>query len=491
MINEIIIIGSGLSGHFTALYLQQKFTKANFTIINDEKTPTIGVGESGILDLPNFLFNIAKIDINDFYQDVHPIHKMGINFRDWVKIGFNYNYSFDGDCRNFNLIDSEEEIVFGSYLIKNNISPVSNSSSIYSPYSYQIDNLKFVSFLKKIAIKRGMKYINKKVIDIELEKNKKIKNLVLEDNEKIKADFYIDCSGFSGLIAKKTKTKFDSFRNQLPCDYAVVGQHEIEKDEIKSYTVSTRKKCGWQWEIDTSERAGKGYVFCSEFSSIDESINLFLKDNPKIKEHRVIPFPSGKYENICGENYFLNGNAQGFAEPLESTGFSITFLSVDFFINLINHKSTLTETNQKLFNDYVNNFWSYIVDFLVLHYKKNEKIDNNLFWEYCDKEIKQSDRLKNILNYLSSNDFESNFNYILNSYWPNDPIFGLDGVFTHVNARKILKNKIDFYKKDQLLNNFKRAKTFFITEKDMIDFGYNKIDFFNIIKNKKNYVDFI
>ena len=487
---KIIIIGSGLSGHFTAMTLQYFNPLAKYIIINDESTPTIGVGESGILDLPVFIFEQAKIDINEFYHEVHPIHKMGINFRDWVKKDFNYNYTFDsGSIREYLGINEylvgHEETTFGCYLIKNNLTPLSFNNFCYRHFSYQIDNLKFVSFLKKTAMRRGIEYISKKVIDVEFEKSNKIKNLVLEDNEKIEADFYIDCSGFNGVIAKSNKTPFVSFKKYLPCDYAVVGQHEISIDEIKSYTVSTRKPFGWQWEIDTSERAGKGYVFCSDFTTKDEATQKFISDNPKIKTPRIIPFPTGKYENICGENYLLNGNAQGFAEPLESTGFSITFLTISNFIRIIQNDTFLNETKQKLLNNFVKSIWSFIVDFLVLHYKYNEPIDNNGFWEYCQNELMLSENMNFIIDFIKENEINSEIKKELEPYWVFDPIFSLDGIFVHANARNLLKVKENMYYKDDVLQRYKKISNSFLSEKNMILNCYNNINFENYINNKR------
>jgi tryptophan 7-halogenase len=494
--NKITIIGSGLSGHFTAMTLQYFNPLIEYEIINDEDIPTIGVGESGILDLPTFIFEHAKIDINEFYQEVHPIHKMGINFRDWVKKDFNYNYTFDSGTIQNNLninehIMDNEETTFACYLIKNNLSPLSSENFCYNHFSYQIDNLKFVSFLKKIATRRGIKYISKKVINVEFESENKIKNLILENNEKHYSDFYIDCSGFNGVIAKANKTKFISFKNNLPCDYAVVGQHEIGIEEIKSYTVSTRKSFGWEWEIDTSERAGKGYVFCSDFVTKEKAIEQFLSDNPKIKKHRVIPFPAGQYENICGENYLLNGNAQGFAEPLESTGFSATFLTIKNFIKLIGEDKYLNKTKQKILNDYVKKMWNFIVDFLTLHYKYNQSIDNNGFWEYCHNELPLSNNMKSILEFIGENEINKDLKEELFQYWALDPIFSLEGIFVHANARKLLKFKENMYFKDFLIQRYKKTSKKFLSEKSMITYNYNNINFENYINNKKTIGDFI
>lgn len=488
--NKVIVIGSGLSGHYTAMVLQNSMPHLDITIINDINTPTIGVGESGIPDLLRFLFEQIMIDVNEFYQEVKPVHKMGINFRDWVDVGFNYNYSFDsGMILDFFNIDDYQmnytETAFGCYLINNNLTPLTNNNLIYSAFSYQIDNLKFVNFLKKMCIRRGIKYLSKKVIDVEFEKDEKIKNLIIDNDERLSADFFFDCTGFNSIIAKKSKTKFISFKDKLPCDYAIVGQHDIEIDEIKSYTVSTRKPAGWQWEIDTTERAGKGYVFCSEFMAEEKAIENFLKDNPKIKNTRTIPFPSGKYENICGENYLLNGNAQGFAEPLESTGFSATLLTINNFVKIIDNDGFLNTTKRKLLNNYVNNFWSYIVDFLVLHYKNNKVIEENGFWEYCDNELKISENMNFILSFIKENIVNKNIKNELMRYWPTDPIFNIDGILVHANARKILKKNNNLFEIDSVMTNFKRKSRMFLSEKNIINYGYNNINFENYISNRR------
>lgn len=493
MNKKITIIGSGLSGYFSAMKLQYFRPKLEYEIISDKNIPTIGVGESGILDLPLFIFEEAQINVNDFYHEVHPIHKLGINFRDWVNLNFNYNFSFDSSSLRtlFNYSDyilDPTISAIGSFMIDNNLSPIVNNLSIYKNFSYQIDNLKFVSFLKKVAIRRGIKHIDKKIIDIEFEKENKIKNIIFEDNEKHQSDFYVDCSGFNSIISKKLKLNFNSFKNKLPCDYAVVGQHEISKEEIKSYTVSTRKPYGWQWEIDTSERAGKGYVFCSDFTTKEEATEQFLKDNPKIKSPRIIPFPSGKYENICGENYILNGNSQGFAEPLESTGFSMVLSTITTLNNFLDENLFLNSSKQKIINDYCTYTWSFIVDFLVLHYKYNSHINNNGFWEFCDNELKLSDEMLNIIHYFKNNEANDfNYNEIERLYWSDDPIFNIECILVHLNARNLLKVSPNDYVKDKMLEYLKKIKNKFLKESQLIDYNYNSIDFEPIIKNKKNH----
>lgn len=489
--NNVIVIGSGLSGHYTAMVLQTYMPYLDITIINDINTPTIGVGESGVPDLLRFLFEQINVDINEFYQEVKPVHKMGINFRDWIDVGFNYNYSFDSGMilNSFGIDDYQmdyTETAFGCYMINNNLNPLSNNNFVYSAFSYQIDNLKFVNFLKKMSIRRGIKYLTKKVIDVEFEKDERVKNLVMEDNELLSADFYIDCSGFNSVIAKKSNTTFISFKKQLPCDYAIVGQHEISLDEIKSYTVSTRKPAGWQWEIDTTERAGKGYVFCSHFMSEEQAVENFLKDNPRLKSTRKIPFPSGKYLSVCGENYLLNGNAQGFAEPLESTGFSATLLTVNTFAKIIGKDSFLNMTKRKILNDYVANFWSYIVDFLVLHYKHNKKISDNGFWEYCQNELQMSDNMNFILNFVKENIVTKAIKNELGRYWPTDPIFNIDGILVHANARNILRKNNNQYETDKIIKNFKRKAKMFLTEREIMSYGYQNINFENYISNIKS-----
>ena len=139
-------------------------------------------------------------------------------------------------------------------------------------------------------------------------------------------------------------------------------------------------------------------------------------------------------------------------------------------------------------NDSITKFWNFIVDFLN---KYNSSIDNNGFWEYCQNELKLSDNLINIINCCQENEINNNLDDELKQYWLGDPTFTTDGIYVHLDARKLLKVTPDLYHSDQILEKFNFIKNSFLSETQLIDFGYNKIDFSKIIFNQKYFKDFL
>ena len=110
-----------------------------------------------------------------------------------------------------------------------------------------------------------------KVIDVKQNNETGfIESLDLEDGQNIEGDFFIDCTGFYGLLIEKTlKSGFDDWSDVLPCNRAVTVGCERVSDPIP-YTRSTAKSAGWQWRIPLQSRTGNGYVYCGDYISDDE-----------------------------------------------------------------------------------------------------------------------------------------------------------------------------------------------------------------------------
>jgi tryptophan halogenase len=494
MKKNFLVIGGGVAGQFTGLAYKKQFPDSDVTIIYSKDIPIIGVGESGLVDLARFLFEMLEIDINSFYRQVTPLHKLGVSFRDWYKVGYTYNYAFDGyittsllgcDIAEFPI----ETKTFASTMMHKNMCPVSKEGWFFGGISsFQIENKKFVPFLENVALERDIKILNKEISFIKFTDDSqqqidyiKYKN----DDTEYRYDFYLDASGFNGVINNYKQNEFVNFKPWLPCDKAIVGQHELtETDPRHSYTISWRMSNGWMWQIDCPYRTGKGYVFDSTTQSIESATEEYIEKNKgRVKDPRVIDFKTGFYKKMFGRNFALVGNCQGFAEPLESTGFSMIISSIQEVINLqkVNDELELSEIKIKFLNSIIQEKWWEIVDFLTLHYKYNYDIDNT-FWNFCNNELKMREGMENFIEFVKENNLMIQTEpydikpQVAKEFFPKSSMFTISDIYFHLiskNLTKPKKNKIDINK---LVEFYKETCDRFYQDKELIEF-HNKINF--------------
>ena len=87
----------------------------------------------------------------------------------------------------------------------------------------------------------------------------------------IEGDFFIDCTGFRGLLIEGAlQTGYEDWSHWLPCDSAVAFQTVVDEPHTP-YTACYAHKAGWRWNIPVQHRVGNGVVFCSQYMSDDEA----------------------------------------------------------------------------------------------------------------------------------------------------------------------------------------------------------------------------
>ena len=86
MINKIIIVGGGSAGWMTAATLIHQFPKKKIVLIESPNIPTVGVGESTIVQI-NRWKTMLGIEDKDFMKHCDASYKLGIRFEDFYKKG--------------------------------------------------------------------------------------------------------------------------------------------------------------------------------------------------------------------------------------------------------------------------------------------------------------------------------------------------------------------------------------------------------------------
>lgn len=403
-IEKIVIVGGGTSGWMTAAAMA-KVLKNNYCeirLIESEDIGTVGVGEATIPQIQ--LFNkLLELDEDEFVRKTQGTFKLGIQFVDWTRKGHQYIHAF-GDVgkdmesiqfyhywlklHHLGLVDSLDNYTLsgvasahGKFMrsIDAGNSPLSNIA-----YAFHFDAGLYARFLREYAEARGVLRTEGKVINTILRAEDGFINAVqMESGEIFEADFFIDCSGFHGLLIEQAlRTGYEDWTHWLPCDRAWAVPCESAGDPIP-YTRSTAHTAGWQWRIPLQHRIGNGHVFSSQFMSEDEARSILMKnlDGRPLAEPRLLKFVTGKRKKFWNKNCLAIGLASGFMEPLESTSIHLVQSAIARLMSFFPNKNFDQEDIEE-FNRQADFEFEKIRDFLILHYHVTER-DDSEFWNYC------------------------------------------------------------------------------------------------------------
>ncbi len=455
-VHGIAIVGGGTTGWMAAAILARRLGGkfGPVQVIESPDIGTIGVGEATIP--PIRLFNAALgIDEDDFLRQTHGTIKLGIELRDWSRIGHSYFHPFGihGTAPDQISLHQEwlklrglgEHSSFEEYSLntvaarRGRVSPAQvPDHSPWSAYSYafHFDAGLYAQYLRGYALARGVVRIERKVVQVELRgEDGFIRALQLDDGQRIEADLFIDCSGFRGLLIEQAlKTGYEDWTHWLPCDRAVAVPCE-SLATITPYTRSTARTAGWQWRIPLQHRIGNGYVYCSRFISDDEATASLLAnlDGAAQAEPRLLRFTTGRRRKFWNKNCIALGLASGFLEPLESTSIHLIQKGLTHLLNLFPDRNcsavVVDEYNRIAISEY-----DRIRDFIILHYKATTR-DEAPLWSYCrdmdipealDYKIRQFRSSGRIVRYGSDLFAPSNWIAVLmgQELWPqcHDPL---------------------------------------------------------------------
>lgn len=403
-IKKIVIAGGGTAGWMTASHLSYVLKKhaIEIVVIESSEIGTVGVGEATIPTIKEFYRNLGIRD-RDVFEHTNATVKLGIEFLDWNKQGTTFIHPFGGFGIGLNNIPfihywlkyaeestgaDIEEFSIGASLARNDQIkfPVRapNSPLDIFEWALHIDATKFAELLRSYACEKGVTRIDAKIDRAELNmENGEISELHLCDGRKVEADLFVDCTGFrSLLLGEALNVGFDSWQHWLFCDRAVAVQSEIE-GEPKARTVSEAHTSGWGWKIPLQHRQGNGIVYSSNYMTGESATNALVNNisSGLTSEPKKFSFVPGKravgwYKNCVGV-----GLSTGFLEPLESTSIALIQTAVERIGVSVQHGS-YSVGQVKKYNDVMNQEVERIRDFIIAHYKFNQRVGEP-FWDAC------------------------------------------------------------------------------------------------------------
>ncbi len=417
-LRDIVIVGGGTAGWMSATYLatQLKASGRRVTLVESKTIPTIGVGEATVPPLVGY-FRVLGISEDEFMRQSHATYKLGIKFFGWHRGDDAFWHPFGPVGGNIDgtqlfhywlqrkLADGNEGAYtdYSTTALLGDLEKAPRSLASSSPvhdrgqYAYHLDAGAFAEFLKREAIRRGTQLIEDDVTDVALDERGFIKHVSTREHGELKADLYIDCSGFSAILAEKALgDRYIDWTDLLFCDRALAAPQPLG-DAIAPYTKSTAMSAGWMWQIPLTQRSGNGYVFSSRFIDQDAAAREMAARMGVDAERlapRLLRMKVGRRDKFWRANCIAVGLASGFVEPLESTGIFIIQRALALLLSYFPDTGFDPHLARR-FNERMAATYEEIRDFIVLHYVLSSRAGSPFWREYRALEL--PDSLQNLL----------------------------------------------------------------------------------------------
>ncbi|MDC7675593.1 tryptophan halogenase family protein [Asticcacaulis machinosus] len=404
-IRRILIVGGGTAGWMAAAGLSRlaRSGQTEIILVESDSISTVGVGEATIPSIIDFNRALG-IDEDEFVRATQGTFKLGIEFVDWNRNGDRYIHPFG-----FHGLDIEG-IKFHQFWLKALLSGVdpgpiedyclsaiaAKMGRFHRPapdaklplstlkYAFHFDAGLYAQYLRRYAEARGVTRVEGTIADVKLDSvSGFIEAVTLSNGECLDGDFFIDCSGFQGLlISGALGTGYEDWSHWLPCNRAAAVPSALP-DVDTPYTRSTKDLAGWRWRIPLQHRVGNGYVYCRDYLSDDDAKRALLRhlDGAPLAEPRILSFTTGRRTQAWTKNCVALGLAGGFLEPLESTSIHMIASGISRLLSLFPdrrfHAEDIAEYNRLTSQEY-----ELVRDFIILHYKTMTEATSP-FWAAC------------------------------------------------------------------------------------------------------------
>lgn len=446
-IKSLCVVGGGTAGLMSAIILKKRFD-IDVSVVYSSNIGIIGVGEGSTEHWKEFM-DFVGIDQQTLIRECDATYKSGIMFEGWSDKNFFHavGLPFAKKFSQYNYVYANQISKNDKYLTATNLwANQLNSWFLDNPNEFPANQFHFNTgklndFLQRLAQKFDIKLYDDDIEQILFNNDGSIKSLIGKQAS-YASDFYIDATGFKRLLIGQMGAKWQSYGKYLKMKSAVVFPTGDE-DNYNLWTLAKTMDYGWRFKIPVWGRHGNGYIFDSDYISVDQAKDEIDREFGKdVDIAKSFKFDPGALDKAWIKNVVAIGLSGSFVEPLEASSIGTSIQQAFLLMHrLPNYDQKTIDNYNKSFNDIMGN----IRDFIVLHYRT--KKTNTKFWkdvvnlEIPDSLLEKLDLWKTRL--PIAEDFNSVSDYIL--FTAANHTLILEGL--ELFDREAIKNELELHHK--------------------------------------------
>lgn len=318
--HDVIIVGGGPVGSTVATLVKKYRPEMSVLIIEKERFPREHVGES---QLPSISPILDEMDVWD------KVEAAGFP----IKIGASYTWGADNDRWDFDFFPVEHW--------KDEPRPAKyQGQRRYT--AFQVERAQYDELLLRHAESVGAEVREEVLVEEILKTGDKIDGFRLSTGETVTGKYYVDGSGAWAILRRAMGVECDApteLRNIAIWDYWDNADWAVEIG-IGGTRVQVRSlPYGWIWFIPLGPtRTSVGLIVPSEYykasgKTTEELYNQAVSEQPEIAKLIENAKSDGDIKSckdwshlahrLYGENWFIAGEAGGFADPILAAGLSL------------------------------------------------------------------------------------------------------------------------------------------------------------------------
>jgi tryptophan halogenase len=245
-------------------------------------------------------------------------------------------------------------------------------------YGYHVDERPYAGFLRELALRAGIKHVQRPVVDLQRHESGDIVAVVLEGGATLAGDLFVDCTGCDArLLSRLDAAPRTDWSRWLPCDRSVTGYTKGLTDP-PSATRIVATEAGWLFQVPLAQSTFVGHVYASAFMGDDAAAAALQRACGPLTSSTLSRWTSGRRERFWVNNCVALGAGAADLEPLAGAELHFAQLGLAYLLELF-PLDAASAVEAAEYNRVMGEYAEALRDFTLAHYRVSRR--SGAFWD--------------------------------------------------------------------------------------------------------------